>query len=110
MAFFDLQKTHATFATTLLGIPVEYRPHGAATWTTINARVKPARDEFGNLIANAIDIAVSKAFVALAHEGHDLFRLPHEKTPGEWWPVYRLRDIRDLDKSSGFYHLHCVQG
>ncbi len=111
MAFADLQKQHATFVTShVLGRQVEYRPHGKPTWTSFQARVKPGRDGLGQVIANAIDIEVSKEFVTAASLGHDLFRIPDEKIPGEWWPVYRLTEIRELDKQSGFYHLHCVQG
>jgi|SRR5688572_10050753 len=110
MSFTDLAKQHATFATGhVLGRSIEYRAHGKATWTTFTGRVRPGRDEFGNVVANTLEVFASKEFVTGASEGHDLFRLTDEKTPGEWWPVYRLTKIDGPDKVSGLYHLRCVQ-
>jgi hypothetical protein len=47
-------------------------------------------NDYGGVLANTIDIWVSREFVTEASFGHDLFRIPAQKIPGAWWPVYRL--------------------
>lgn len=102
---------HATFVTShFLGRSIEYRARGQPTFgTAFMARVRPGRDEFGNVVANTIEVRASKEFVANASEGHDLFRLVDERVPGEVWKPYRLVKIDGPDKSSGLYVLRCVQ-
>jgi hypothetical protein len=110
VAFADLQKANATFiANHALGEAIEYRAAGRALWSPLKAMVtRNPVDAIGQVLANTIELVVSRTDVVKVTIGQDEFRLLADKPAGGGTnPVYRVSEV--LTRGSGLYQLRCVK-
>lgn len=109
MPFPDLAKQHASFiAAHVFGETIKYKPGGAAIWQSMQAIVTRRNpDPFGAVLANRVDVFVSRADVPEPRVGEDMIQLPVDQDFGEALASYRVEEI--LSESAGGYDLRAIK-